>query len=133
MATLHDMGGKGNCLFKCLGYELGVHHMELRRLVSQFVINNLSIVNPWIVSEDGYKDALDYAEQIAKRGHYGGELTITIISIIFKRTINVWTNTKMSNTNKQRGSYFLYMEYVSDGPEINLFYALKHYWRLTFT
>lgn len=82
--------GDGNCLFRGCGYHLGLHHSEVRRKTVRAIRRNLKIngtpVSDWIsgISLE------DYTREMIKDRTYGTGIELSVISLIFKRTISIW-------------------------------------------
>lgn len=102
IARIEDNGG-GNCLFRSCAYHIGVDHHKLRQQVTDIIrdypdlpINGSSLAKwlKWL----GHNH-VEYAKYMAQNGIFGTGFELTIISIIYRRSIRVM---KRNGSNLER-------------------------------
>lgn len=133
MARIVDTGGRGNCLFTCLGKELRISQHELRDVLADYVKENLEsqfmqeTLHEWI-HNSGQRSIQDYLNYVRTSGNQGSALEIAIISKIYQRRIVVWI---ALNDEIEKGIRDI-AEYQGNKPTIHLFYRNEHYQLLKF-
>jgi len=120
---VHRMEGDGNCLFRSCAYFLGICHHRLRKEVVRIIreypdlpINGIPL-STWL-EESGYGSC--YPDHLSTDGFHGSALEISLISIIFRRTICVYI--------KENGQFKRIAEFFPEfGDEISLLWSGDHY------
>ena len=121
---IHPVPGDGNCMFYSCAFFLDIDHQELRHLVAQVMCDypDLPIsgipLSIWI-EETGYGTC--YPNHVAQDGFYGSALELTLISIMFRRTIYVFKQNSEGEF-KQIADYF-----PGFGNEFRLLWSGDHY------
>lgn len=85
--------GNGNCLFQSCAYHLNLDHKILRQQVAYIIRKypdlpvNGSSLSEWLNWIN--QDIIQYANNISKDGVYGTSVELTLISIMYRRSIQV--------------------------------------------
>lgn len=123
---VHPSLPDGNCLFHSCAFFLGVDHMKLRLLVAQTMREHPDLpisgipLSVWL-EESGYGSS--YPDKIARNGIDGTALELTLISIMFRRTIYV-----LKRNPKSPGGFERITEYFPEyGNSFCLLWSGNHY------